>query len=874
MQRPSVLKQTLANGMTVLIVPRRAIPKVSTQLWYNVGSKDEKSGEKGIAHLIEHMIFKGTGTLSECDINLITHKLSGYCNAFTSYDYTGYLFDFPSQHWQEALPIMADCMRNCTFKQDFLNSELKAVIQELKMYKDDYISSMIESLLSAIFYDHPYHHPIIGYKQDLWGLEREALVSFYRHHYVPNNATLVIVGDVNPDEALKSIHKEFGNIPADEKYQPTQYYHSPDLRNYAVTLYRDIKQPLIIGAWIIPGARTGKDYLIDVISWIIGSGKGSRLYKKLVDGLQLVTELDVFNYDLFDYGVLFIYFQPKNSADVDRIFSIIHEELLTIAQKGVESAEITRAVKKTEVEYLALLENNQKQAYGIGKYYLATGNEQFLYTFTDYPKENLEHEVKDFVSTHLRSSLMHTGKVLPLHEEEKSYWLQLQQISDEEDERILKGKVRHAEIEEGKCVYSIEVRPPKPFEFPRSQTWHLSNGLKVLYYNNQLLPKIDLILDFKAKHYYDPQGLEGLSSFTAALLLEGTKNYSASEFADVLESYGMSLQSSSGQITLSMLAADLPKGLELVHEVLTQAIFKEDSIEKVRAQMIAELQQFWDSPSQFATHLARQEVYKNHPYSKNILGTIEGIKAINREHLFDFYTRYLSPRAARLAIVGDLERYETKEVLEHMLSRWIGSEIPHIEYPPLEPVHPHETNYRIIRDQTVLCYAGLSVSRTEPDYDKLLLFDQIFTGGVLGSMSSRLFDLRERSGLFYTIGGSLISRVNLQKGLIIVRTIVSNDRLKEAEKAIEHVIDTAINEVSAQEFEEAQKAVINSLVDNFSSNYQIALTSLFKDKFQFPQDYFDTRASQLTSITIDQMQETVRKYLSTDKLVKVRAGRV
>ena len=158
-----VVKHTLSNGMTVLVLPEHRIPKVSLQLWYNVGSRDEKAGERGLAHLVEHMIFKGTTNLSESDINLIVQKLSGYCNAFTSHDYTGYLFDFPSQHWHEALSMMSDCMRNCTFKEEFLQSELKAVIQELKMYNDDYHSTLLESLVEAIFPDHPYHYPVIGY---------------------------------------------------------------------------------------------------------------------------------------------------------------------------------------------------------------------------------------------------------------------------------------------------------------------------------------------------------------------------------------------------------------------------------------------------------------------------------------------------------------------------------------------------------------------------------------------------------------------------------------------------------------------------------------------------------------------------------------
>ena len=134
-----VHKFTLSNGLTVLVCPKKQSSKVSLQLWYNVGSKHEVNGEKGMAHFIEHMIFKGTkDLLTESDINMITQKLSGYANAFTSYDYTGYLFDLPVANWAKVLPVFADCMQNCTFDQEHMNSEVKAVIQELKMYRDDF----------------------------------------------------------------------------------------------------------------------------------------------------------------------------------------------------------------------------------------------------------------------------------------------------------------------------------------------------------------------------------------------------------------------------------------------------------------------------------------------------------------------------------------------------------------------------------------------------------------------------------------------------------------------------------------------------------------------------------------------------------------
>ncbi len=872
--KPHVIKKVLSNGLTVLLKPSSVVPKVSVQLWYNVGSKDEKTSEKGIAHLIEHMIFKGTKKLSECDINLITHKLSGYTNAFTSYDYTGYLFDFPSQQWEPALNILADCMHNATFKEEHLNSELKAVIQELKMYKDSYTSSVVEDLVGMMFPDHPYHYPIIGYKQDLWSLKRESLVNFYKKHYIPNNATLVIVGDIDPDKTIELVKKEFGHLTPNFEYKKEVFYHGSDLQSKSVTIYRDVQLPSYIIAWEIPGAVHKVDYLVDIILWVLADGKGSRLYKKLVDERELVTDLDVFTYDLFDAGILFFYFQPREGVTFDQIIQVVHQELADIVTNGVTHNELVRAIKQVEVDQLSLLENLSKQAYELGKFYLATGDENYLYTRTQQSKDELAADVQSFVRNYLRPALMQRGLVEPISEQEKQHWLLLQELSDEEDARILSGRSREEAVEEGCQVKEIKVVPPKPFAFPRAKVFELDNGLKVLSHASSHLPKIDFLVDFVADHLYDPKGKEGISAFVAAMLLEGTKDYSAQEFADTAESLGMSISSSPGQIKMSVLSEDLPKALELLQQMLVHATMNNDAIERVRARMLAGLKEYWDAPEQFAGQLVRQDIYKDHPYSKNAMGTAEGVQAITRDDIIAHYKKYFSPCGARMAIVGDMKNYTLQQVLSEVLSSWKGTAVEPLVFPEIKPVKWHEVNYPIMRDQTVLYYGALSVSRLDKDYDKLLLFDQIFTGGVLGSMASRLFDLREQSGLFYTIGGSLLSRVDKDKGLIVIRTIVSNDRLKEAEVAIEYVIDSAINEVSDDEFTEAQQAIINSLVSAFESNISTAATLLALDKFGLPNDYFDTRAAHLAQTSKQEMQEVVKRYLTRERFVLVRVGRM
>ena len=869
-----VFKRVLQNGMTVLVRPVHTLPKVSLQIWYNVGSKDEKSGERGIAHLIEHMIFKGTKLLSESDINVITHMLSGSTNAFTSYDFTGYLFNLPVQHWNEVLPIFADCMQNVAFKDDHLNSEMKAVIQELKMNRDNYHRTLILELIGSIFPDHPYHYTVIGYKQDLFDVHADRLRAFYKKHYWPNNATLVIVGDVDPEDTFAQVKKHFEKIPANPNYKKEEFYFNKDIVSYGVTLYRDIQQPFAVVAYVIPGAESKNEHLIEVLSLILGSGKGSRLYRKLVDELQLATSFSAMPFLLFEHGVFMFLYEPKNAADVPAIENAIQEEIEAIIKEGLTDVEYTRALKQARMHYYSLLENIEAQAREIGKSYLATGDENFAFHFLDKPKKIVQEEIQKLLTTYFKSSVMHRGIILPLEQEDKKEWLALQKSSDEYDVKFLNARERTSPIEQPSYAKKIEVKEATHFNFPKYQTLELANGLKVLYYNNPSTPKINLVLELKARSYYDSPTLPGLYSFVAAMLTEGTKNYSAAQLADQLESRGMALHVMPGVITMSMLASDLPKGMELLEELLTQPRFDEKEIEKVRIQILSELKNFWDTPAQFASQLVTEEIYKGHPYSKNILGTAESINAITKKDLIEFHKKYFSSNGARLAIVGDIGAYDLKEVLEKTIGHWKAVGVEAVAFPKLQPIKPCEKIHPINRDQIVLCFAGLSVERMHPDYDKLLLFDQIFGGGALGSLHSKLFQLREQSGLFYTIQGSLVAGANEQPGMVIVKTIVSLDRLDEAQKAIQDVISKAINDISQEEFFEAKHAIINSVINNFATNQSMAQVFLGLDKYNFPKDYYDTRAEQINKITLDQMKDAVTKVLNNESMFTLKVGRL
>jgi len=863
----------LKNGLHVFVHPDRHAPKVSTQLWYGVGSKDEKSGERGLAHLLEHMIFKGTARLTESDINLITHKLSGYTNAFTSYDYTGYMFDFPKRYWSTALDLLSDCMANCIFKQDLLNSELKAVIQELKMYKDDYVSTLTEEMISLIFHGHPYHYPIIGYKQDLCDITQKNLLSFYKKHYVPNNASLVVVGDVDPDAVYTKAQQYFGHMQKNESYKKESYFLTSDIKRTQITLHRDVEQPFILLAWQIPGMSSGQHFYFDVLKWLIAQGHGSRLYKKLVNELQLATYVDSFTEDLFDQGLFFVRIYPKNVQSIDAVICAVHDELDAMQKSNFSEDEFKRAMRQVRMQYLSLFEQPSELAYAIGQSWLATRDAQYISTYLDHDERDVRNGIESFLPL-FSVSRMHEGSVLPMDKREQVFWDKAQKKSDEWDDTILSRKVRESEIEPGAYVDKIQVKDPAKPTMPAYDQVKAVNGLTVLTSFNDRVDKVALVLNFKAKYFYDPNELVGLTNFVYAMLQEGTRDYPGDTFMQAIESYGMALEVAPGVITLHALKEDLEKSLEFLLQMIQTPLFDKKAIEKVRAQIFSELSEFWDTPTDFVSCLAEQRVYKDHPFHKYYLGSRDSVARITRSNIIDFWDTYGSPDGAYLAIVGPVEQKKVLQLFERTLGKWTGPKVSELKYPPLSSIKKEIINYPINRDQVVLCFAGLSVDRMHKDYDALLLFDQILTGGMLGSMSSRLFALREQTGLFYTIGGSVVLDASCEPGMVMIKTIVSLDKLAQAQEMIQHTLQVVPEMLDDKEILEAKHAVINSVSDLFSTNNRTARGLIFLAQYGLDACYIKNRAEMVDKITKTDIQNAAQKILDKNQLIIIRAGRI
>lgn len=866
----NLFKWVFDNGLTLIVKKTDSLQDVSIQLWYNVGSKHESSSQKGLAHLIEHMIFKGTEQLSEPDINIISHILSAYSNAATSYDWTHYLFNVPIHNWKHILPIMADCMRNCTFKEDILNAELKVVIQELKMRRDNYINTMFHNIMSNAFPDHPYHYPVIGFKQDLWNLKQENLYNFYKTHYTPNNATLVVVGNIEPEAVYEQAQELFGSITCEQQTEQPEFYFNQDIAAQNSVIYRDIQNSQAACAFIIPGLKDERHYLTNLLEALLTGGKESRLHKKLVDTKKLVHYIQSQSVGLFDQDLYIILYEPHNKNEIKKINNIILKELQKLSQK-IHLSELERASRQYLASQYNFLQSNYAQASAIGKTYLATGDEKYIYKQLEKLKQSVElkEELQQFVKEFFRRSIMHQAVVHPIPNEEKDSWKKLQETAEQEDARILLGRIRESDLESPKLAPYIKPAEPCIDDVAQPKVFYLKNGLKVLTYHTNAVPTITIQLNLKGDATYEPDNLEGIYSVMQYLMAEGTKNYPNKTLAKEIEQRGMSLDIHDG-IEINLLSEDFEKALEFLKELTQECTLPKKALEKVKLWAHADIDNFYDNPSSIASKLASEYTYEGHPYANTHIGTHKTIDAIDRTDIKKLYKKIYTAHEATLVIVGDIKRYSVEKLLKKYLGDWRNTKLKPLNYPKLVSKPATTISKHMDRDQIVLLFTGLSVERTHPDYEKLVIFNEILSGG----MDSRLFELREKSGAFYGISGSTTAGSDQQPGICIIKTKVSPDREKEAINMIRDCIEHVIETITPEDIAKAKRTRLCAPANIYSTNKSIASVFSNLNEYNLPFTYFVQLKEKLDTISVDDVKEAARKILQNDRLSLVRVGRV
>jgi zinc protease len=365
-----VTEARLANGLQVLMLPNNKAPVVSVQIWYKVGSGNEPLGQSGLAHLTEHLMFRGTLKYGPKQFSRLVQKNGGQDNAFTGRDYTAYFENLASDRLAIALDLESDRMTGLLVDDEKFFTERKVVQEERRLrIKDDPSASLFEEVIATAFKSHPYKRPITGWMEDLEGLLPSDFISFYRRYYQPANATLIVAGDYDKETLLPLIERTFGRIPKGDGLSPVSIKEPPQEADKRVVLRREAQLPFVVLAYHAPSFPHPDSFSLEVMSQILGGGKSSRMHEKIVYREQKALDAGVdYAFSSKDPFLFFFYAQAMPGQTPEQIEERLFQELETWGKDPPTQEEIERAKNQIEAAFIFAQDSIFYQANLLGKH--------------------------------------------------------------------------------------------------------------------------------------------------------------------------------------------------------------------------------------------------------------------------------------------------------------------------------------------------------------------------------------------------------------------------------------------------------------------------------------------------------------------------
>jgi zinc protease len=417
---PDVSHFTLKNGLEIVVIPDRRTPVVTHMIWYRVGSADEEPGKSGLAHFLEHLMFKGTEKNPSGLFSKTLAEIGGQENAFTSQDYTAYFQRVAREHLPTVMDFEADRMTGLVLTDENVLPERDVVLEERRSRTDsDPGAQLSEVAQAALFANHPYGNPIIGWDHEIRQLNRENALEFYRRHYAPNNAILVVAGDVTAQEVRALAEKTYGSIAARSEIKPRVRPEEPEpLAHRRVELTDPrVKQPQLSRNYLAPSyrlAKPGEAEALDVLAHILGSGSLSRLYRSLVvDQGIAVNAGSWYHGTVLDRARFGIYATPSPGTSFEKLEAAIDAVLARIAADGVEARELERAKTRLIADSIYAQDNQSRLArmYGVGLTVGATVDE--IRTWPDRIREVSAEAVREAAREWLQLRRAVTSRLSP-----------------------------------------------------------------------------------------------------------------------------------------------------------------------------------------------------------------------------------------------------------------------------------------------------------------------------------------------------------------------------------------------------------------------------------------------------------------------------
>jgi len=869
---PSPIREAyLDNGLKVILKEVHTAPVTSTWLWYRVGSRDEVEGCTGLSHWVEHMMFKGSSQFPKGAIMRAVDREGGYLNAMTSYDFTTYYTTLPSDRAELALRIEADRMTSASFAPDEVDAERTVIIAEREGSENEPRYVLAEEVVAAMFRVHPYHHQTIGWKADLQAITRDQLYAHYRQHYMPNNAVLVVVGDLNAEAHLALIERYFGAIPAGITPSSSARPEPPQHGERRVTIHMPGRVPLVRISYHTPPV-SHPDYIpLVVLDAILSGGKAmfafgdsqarsARLYRALVE-TQLASSVGSHYHPSLDPFTLSLGATVREGREPQPVEQALLAEIAKLQQEPVSEHELAVAVRQTQAQFAYSSESVTSQALTLG-FLDIVDNYQRMDSVLDELTRVTSDDVLRVARTYLGEDNRAVGWFLPTVEGSDT---------ETDPDELERWVIPY----EGSCVYTGAAHnlPISPETVTRAK---LDNGVTVLIKENPTSASVTIQGDLEAGSVHEPPQAEGLADLTASMLRRGTRLHTFQELNVALDDVGASLSFSAGLDDMGFegqsLASDFDLLVDLLVEILTEPAFPKVELEKLRGQILTSLRVLAMDTSYQADLAFMSALYPTgHPYARSTLGNRETVASFTQDDIVSFYHQHYDPASVVLSVVGAVETSRVLDKLQQTIGRWpsSGHRSPHIIPAAITPPAMRRCIEIPGKSQVDLIWGTVGMARTSPDYYPAMMANLIM--GRLG-LAGRLGDrVRDQQGLVYYIASSLHAGPGPHPW-----DIVAGANPKHVERVtaliLEEIARLRDDLITDLELEDSRSYLTGALPLRLETNEGIAGFLLNIEEYGLGLDYLQRYPAIINSVSREDIQRVARQYLTLDRYVLTMAG--
>jgi zinc protease len=851
-------KFVLKNGLTVLVHEDHKAPIVAVNTWYHVGSKNEKLGKTGFAHLFEHLMFSGSDDFNHTYINAMEKIGATNLNGTTNNDRTNYFENVPTSMLDYALFAESDRMGHLLGVLDQKKLDLqRGVVQNEKRQGENQPYGVTEQLITENTYPvgHPYSWTVIGSMKDLDAASLSDVQEWFKTYYGPNNVTVVIAGDVTPEVAKEKVEKYYGEIPPGPPIAKQEVWIAKRTGTHRGWVQDRVPQGRIYRIWNVPEFGSPEEALLDLAAEVLGQGKTSRLYKRLVYKDQIATSATASD-DTNEIGGQFDFTLTANpNGDLGKVEKAADEELQSFLKNGPSAAELQLAKTQILGRYARIVE----RIGGFG------GKSDLLarcQTYRGYPEC-----YKDYLKW-VKAATPATVK------KAADEWLS-------DGDYVLEVHPYPADLKtDAKLDRSKEpaLGDPMSLKLPPLQKATLSNGLKIVLAERHSAPVVNFTLIVDSGYSADPANATGTASFEQRMLEEGTPTRDSLKIGEELESLSANFNAGAtldySLVSLNTLKSTLDPSLDIYADLILHPAFPQKEFARLQKERIAGIQREKVTPQAMALRVVPTLLYgPGHPYAVPFTGsgTEASVGKMTREDLAKFHDTWFKPNNSTLLVVGDTTLAEIKPKLEKLLASWQAGNVPkravpHVDEPAKDVVYLIDRPGAL---QSVIFGAQLAPPQNDPDAIALQLVNGIFGG----NFSSRInMNLREDKHWSYGVRAVLYPARGQRPYISI--SAVQTDKTKESavELVKEYKNVTGEKPITGDELKDEQENVTLGLPGTFETDQQ--LSGAYGNILQFglPEDYYDTFTQKALALTPDNANEIAKKYILPDHLIWVVVG--